>query len=147
MWERCARIAGNNDFAKHAEPLRSFRSAVEALLPAEVARILQGRKLDEMMRELGDYERYFAYTLLSQYVHGSHHAGSIFRRNLGTSKELAERVRVSAWYVPLEVCWWSAFHAAQTIERVCAQRPLRAIKAAGTESIALRLEELKTSSV
>jgi hypothetical protein len=143
MLERCARYSGVDAFRERAAKVQEFRKGVEDALPPEIARLPRIPNLDAMMAEIGEAKRYFQYTLLSQYAHGSHFGGGIYRRNLGTEKELGERVSATEWALLLQVSWWSLFSAAQTIEHVCAKRNLRSIGPKITGDIDGRLSRLR----
>jgi hypothetical protein len=96
-----------------------------------------------MLAEIGDSPRYVAYILLSQFSHGSHFAGSIYRRGLGTEKKFATRISASDWVPALEICWWSLFHATAKIEHVCAGRELRSVPQSLLEAIDSRFGMLR----
>jgi hypothetical protein len=96
-----------------------------------------------MLEELGEIRRYAAYTLLSQYTHGSHFMGNLYRRGLGTGKAFGEQVSVKDWAVLLEIAWWSIFHAAQKIEHTCARRDIRCLGNQRIDDINRRLVNLK----
>jgi hypothetical protein len=119
---------------------------VEVSLPARISPLPKIPTLEAMVAEIGEAKRYTTYTILSQYSHGSHYGGSIYRRGLGTEKEFGERVPLSDWALLLQVSWWSFFHAGRTIEHVCAGRDLRTIQSVRLEDIDVRLSRLTTPS-
>lgn len=147
MWRRCARASGEEPVAKRGAPLREFRELFEKKLPAHVPRLKGLPKFDEMLRELGEPGRYVSYILLSQFSHGSHYAGWMYRRHLGTAKELAERSRVRDWAELLRICWWSVFQAAQALENTSARRQFRSVDAASIDAVAVGLRALAEAEV
>jgi hypothetical protein len=69
----------------------------------------QAPNIWEMLKNIGDPHLYQFYILLSAYTHTNFEAGSLYRRNLGCSKELGEFITSSDWRLPLEVAWKSFF--------------------------------------
>jgi hypothetical protein len=143
MWERCARYLGEDALRGRSARIQGFRKAVEAALPVHISRLPRIPTLEAMMTEIGEARRYATYTILSQYSHGSHYGGSIYRQGLGTKKEFDERVSPSEWALLLQVSWWSFFYSGQTIEHVCARRDLRSIESAQIEGLGIRLSRLQ----
>lgn len=143
MGERCDRIVGQRVFGEHSATLRTFREAIEALLPAGIRPLSRIPNLETMMREIGETRNYATYTILSQYTHGSHYAGSVYRRNLGSMMTFGERTSLSDWAFLVEISWWSLFAAGQTIERVCPGRELRSVGSARVTEIDAQLSRLK----
>jgi hypothetical protein len=99
---------------------------------------------EAMVTEVDRRNRYSIYTVLSQFVHGSHYGGSVYRQGLGGSKRFEERVRISEWAMLLRVLWWSLFNSASDIERVCAKRELRSVPSSTIDGIASALEGLSS---
>jgi hypothetical protein len=143
MWDRCARASGKDEFRSHAAPLKQFREAVEKLLPAHVPRLARIPSFERILAELKQPEHYAAYTVLSQFSHGSHYAGSIYRRHLGTAKELSERVELKEWGGLLKLCWSSIFAAAQAIEQTCARRAIRSMSSENITAMNSRFDGFK----
>jgi hypothetical protein len=143
MWERCARTLREEVFRERAARIHEFRKAVQAALPRRSSPLARIPTLEAMLAEIGEAKRYATYTTLSQYSHGSHYGGSIYRRGLGTDKEFGEWVSPSDWALLLQISWWSLFNAGQTIEHVCAGRDLRSIEVPQIEGINIRLSRLR----
>ena len=87
-----------------ADQVRDFRIRVADLLPA---RTLVPRSIPSADSAIAhDPGVYLLYRQASQYVHGTHAGGSLYRRHLGTAKQLGERIRTSMWAGPLQAGWW-----------------------------------------
>jgi hypothetical protein len=84
--------------------IRDFRDAVAAQFPGGIA-VPKGvpGALSTMVNDEGAL---FNYRLGSQYVHGTHVGGGLFRRHLGSRKKLGEHVSTKAWTGPLDASWW-----------------------------------------
>jgi uncharacterized protein DUF5677 len=142
MLDRCARYLGTDSPRTRAATIQKFRQEVEALLPAGIKRLGRIPTLEAMTTEIGESKRYATYTILSQYTHGSHFAGSIYRQNLGSELTFAERTSPSDWARTLQIGWWSFFHAAKAVENVCAGREFRAISDEQIKAIDHHLQSL-----
>jgi len=92
-------------FRSQAKLLESFRKGVAMRLPAGVAELAGNPSVEAMLESVGQTKVYSVYTLLAAYVHGTHASTWIYRRNLGTQKELGEFIRPKDWYLPLWTSW------------------------------------------
>jgi hypothetical protein len=90
---------------ENAKNVRNFRLAVAAKLPLGYSCIKQLPKLDEMLKNLDQPQLYTHYMTLSQFAHGTHYAGRLFRQNLGCGKNGGEFVYARDWQYPLEICF------------------------------------------
>ena len=86
--------------------VRRFRTAVEELLPPGTNRVTAIPNFRAMLKEIGDELRYGHYIRLSQFSHGSHAAGGIYRKGLGGGKMVKEFVYPESWAEPLSCAWW-----------------------------------------
>ncbi len=126
-WKRCGRYSKVEKFEAASVLISQFRMEVEQALPPGTLLLKGIPKLSEMLKELGEEQRYTAYILLSQQVHGSHLGGSVYRRGLGKDKDFGEQISVQDWVSLVEIVWWSIFYAAQKIENTCARRDIRSL--------------------
>ena len=145
MLRRSGKYSETDAFDPRSDQIAEFKISVERALPPGISRLKKLPKFDKMLEELGEIRRYATYTLLSQYTHGSHFMGNLYRRGLGTGKTFGEQVSVKQWAVLLEIAWWSIFHAAQKIEQTCARRDIRSLDDQRIEDINDRLSNLKES--
>lgn len=93
------------DLKKRAEQLKGFRLNVSSKLPEHVAPLRGLPKMDEMLKSFGGKDLYFWYILLSQYVHGTHEATWLYRKQIGPEPELGEYIDPVDWYLPLRLSW------------------------------------------
>ena len=75
----------------------------------------QAPTFSEMLKELKEPDLYTHYILLSAYSHSNFEAASLFRRNLGTAKQLGEFTSESDWWLPLYVSWRAFYHASKVL--------------------------------
>jgi hypothetical protein len=88
---------------RDADGMRDFRIAVTAKLPAGTA--MPKRIPSALSTMADDPSAHWHYRQASQYVHGTHAGGGLFRRHLGTLKELGEQVSTASWSGPLRASW------------------------------------------
>lgn len=124
LWERIAKLATklgkpSGDFASMAQQIFGFRTDVRSKLPDQVTLPAKTPSMLDMLVEQRTEAIYIDYVRLSQYVHGGHYAGKVFRRGLGTSKEFREVVPIQLWASTIQICCWS-FHSAHTTFMQCA---------------------------
>ena len=93
--------------AETAAQIEAFRVAVAQSLPPGITVAGHIPPTRSMFEEIGAPEKYGIYVLLSQTVHGTHHATAGYRRNLGTEKLLGEFFGPCDWVLPLSAAWWS----------------------------------------
>jgi len=91
---------------EQCESLRQFRIGVENLLPKHIQRCKAVPNLKNLLGEIGEKEKYLNYSRLSQFSHGTHAAGKLYRKNLGNSKKIGEFISPELWVEPLECAWW-----------------------------------------
>jgi hypothetical protein len=82
-----------------------FADGVAERLPPDVP-VPNPPTLSAILADL-DPLQYVTYKMASQYTHGTHEGGTLYRRNLGTAKTFAERVEPSQWADPMRMCWWA----------------------------------------
>jgi hypothetical protein len=145
MWERHARDSGDSSGLERSNALMEFRSNVESALPKHIARLSRIPSLYNMLVEIGERQRYAVYTLLSQFVHGSHHAGSLYRKNLGTMKVIREEISSSMWATPLAECWRGVLNSGVVLVRACAGRDLQLVRSSDLVAIKGLLRELSSN--
>jgi hypothetical protein len=90
-----------------ASAFQTFRKGVENLLPVHVMRIDTVPHLRAMLCDIGHESIYRLYVQTSQFAHGTHIATGVYRRNLGTVKEIGEYISATNWYLPLSCVWWA----------------------------------------
>lgn len=73
----------------------------------------QAPNIWEMLKDIGEPHLYRFYILLSAYTHTNFEAGNLYRKNLGSGKELGEFITPQDWRLPLEVAWRSFFPLAR----------------------------------
>jgi hypothetical protein len=86
--------------------IRALRTGVERVLPAGVKALSGLPTFRAMLKDIGEESYYAKYMLLSQYAHGTHVAGGVFRQNLGSRKKLGEFIYPESWDEPLKAAWW-----------------------------------------
>jgi hypothetical protein len=92
-------------YRQRATQVQEFREAVTGKLPAGTPVPARVPDLRSMLRSLGEERKYLGYIRLSQFAHGTIHAGGLYRRNLGTEKELAEDVKPEDWKAVFSAAW------------------------------------------
>lgn len=92
---------------KIAETIRHFRNDVTAKLPPGYAPLKQLPSLYQMLESLGEERKYLPYIIGCQYVHGTHKATGIYRKNLGIEKVLGEHIVPRDWWPCLSMSWFS----------------------------------------
>ena len=99
---RVAQFGGNPaSFQQQRDNIRAFRTGVIDVLPPGYTPLPGNPSVEQMLGDIGQKRVYSIYTLLAAYVHGSHSATSLYRRNLGTFKEHGEFVDAESWYLAL----------------------------------------------
>lgn len=146
MWERCARATDSQEDRLRGESIRQIRLSIEEKLPRDVTRLQRVPTFESILVELREQQRYSTYTVLSQYVHGSHHSGSTFKRGFGSEREFGERATVEDWGELLKVAWWSLAEATRTIVRVCGGRGLVYLDKSMIERVESALSGIATSA-
>jgi hypothetical protein len=61
--------------------------------------------LRQILKSLKEERKYQLYILLCQYTHLSHYAGQIYRKHLGTMKELSQNEQLDKWQLVFGTCW------------------------------------------
>jgi Family of unknown function (DUF5677) len=98
--------ADASDWQRSYETIRDIRLAIEAKLPPPHAPLPKAPGVWQMVKELGVEEKYVLYTMSSQYIHGTHVATGLYRRHLGTMKEIGEFIRPQDWFPCLMISWY-----------------------------------------
>ena len=107
-----------------SDQFRSFREGVSAKLPPGTPTLDKVPDLRAMLRSLGEERKYLYYMRLSQFTHGSHLATGLYRKHLGTMKELGEFVGPDDWRWVFVAAWFSFSAAARSfMEREAAGQP------------------------
>lgn len=100
-------FGGNGDLFKDiSQRIHGFRTEVEELLPSNVKRLASVPKFRPMLKEVGEERRYGNYMRLSQFTHGCHAAGELYRKDLGNGKKYGEFIYPESWSEPLKCAWW-----------------------------------------
>ena len=82
-----------------ADHMRARRTGIKGGLPMHATKNDRAPNLEQMLRSLDVPVYYANYMRLSQYVHGTHFAGSLYRRFTPQGKqEIGEFVRPEDWY-------------------------------------------------
>jgi hypothetical protein len=102
-------------FESESETIRQFRTGVETLLPSKIRRIKKVPDVRGMLRDINDEKRYGNYMRLSQFSHGCHAAGRLYRKGLGNSKKTGEFIYPESWAEPLSCSWWCLAKGGSTI--------------------------------
>jgi hypothetical protein len=97
---------GQNE-RKIAEEIREFRERVTTKLPRGYTALRQLPNLYQMLESLGEARKYSAYIVGCQYAHGTHHATRLFRKLLGSLKEVGEFISPKDWWACFALCWIS----------------------------------------
>jgi hypothetical protein len=126
LWEKVSKLAALTDgdpaaFKTWVQDLQGFRIGVLEKLPKDVVQPHRVANLRRALIEQGLEKYYIGYALLSQFVHGGHYAGSLYRQGLGVNKEYKERVTPSDWKMPFEISWWSLWHASHRFVQVACE--------------------------
>ena len=87
----------SGDLLEASKRYAEFESAVAARLPVGKVPLTYVPNLLGMLKSLERESQYVLYRHLSQYVHGTHLACSLYRRNLGKDKQLGEFVTAADW--------------------------------------------------
>lgn len=91
---------------ENANKTHQFRTSVERLLPPTTQPLKALPDFRSMLKEIGEEPRYLSYMRLSQFAHGTHAAGSLYRKNLGCGKVLGKFIYPESWAEPMKCCWW-----------------------------------------
>ena len=94
----------STECANQAAVARKFRLDVTQLLPRGYSPLKKIPNLEEMLASLGLKDRYLNYIEFSQFAHGTHVAGGLYRKNLGCEKRSGEFICTADWYQPLGAC-------------------------------------------
>jgi hypothetical protein len=126
LWEKISKIValtGDDpaDFRSSAQHLHGFRTRVLEQLPKDVTQPHRVANLRSALIEQDLEKYYIGYALLSQFVHGGHYAGSLYRQGIGVSAESKEQVSSADWRMPFEISWWSLYHAAVRFAHVACE--------------------------
>jgi hypothetical protein len=100
--------------SSRAEAIRGFRLGVAARLP-EGYTPLRPPRFRDMLTAIGNPQLYQYYREGSQYVHGSMHGSSSYRRNLGTARDLGDFTSTVDWVLPLRLAWLAFQNAADIV--------------------------------
>jgi hypothetical protein len=87
-------------------PLITFSGELTAMLE-EMGYSVPNKVPDlrQILKSLNEERKYQLYISLCQYTHLSHYAGQIYRKHLGTMKELSENVQLDKWLLVFGTCW------------------------------------------
>ena len=97
-------------YGNQRESFEEFDAAISKLLTERGYTLpKQAPNLWEMLKDIEDPHLYQFYIVLSAYTHTNFEAGTLYRKNLGTSKKLGEFITAQQWHLPLEVAWSSFF--------------------------------------
>lgn len=143
LWDRMARISEENggrteQFRATMQQIQGFRTAVAAKLPAEIVVPRRIPSVADALKEQGLASYYLEYAMLSQYVHGGHYAGGLYRKGLGTQKQHLEDISLADWALAIRIAWWSLYRATDRFVQVAAHDGV----VVGTPSL---LEDLEDS--
>jgi hypothetical protein len=89
----------------HAKMVREFRLSVASVMPAGYDPIQQVPNLEMMLKSLKMRHLYLHYMVLSQFAHGTHVAGGLYRQGYGTRKRGGEFINSADWKYPLQICF------------------------------------------
>lgn len=133
LWRRMAELAERTGaeveaYRRVEAEIRMFRLAVRERLPAGTALPPGIPSVAAELQEQKEERRYITYVLLSQFVHGGHYAGAIWRRGLGTTKEFGEHVTIGEWKMMLQISWWSLYQSATRFIEVACDAGTRLIR-------------------
>lgn len=104
--DRLAAVGGDPAQAHRiAGAMTSFADGVAVQLPTDVP-VAAIPNLDAMVAE-SDPVQYVVYKMASQYVHGTHEGGVLYRQHLGSMKTFSEQVDPHRWVDPMRFCWWA----------------------------------------
>jgi hypothetical protein len=100
------KFGGNpQGFKEMGDLLRKFQKGVASALPSGYRELRGNPKVEEMLASVGQAQMYHVYTVLSAHVHGNHSSTWLYRRNIGTKKEIGELIDPTMWHLPLWTSW------------------------------------------
>ena len=102
-------------WVEHAKSTREFRIGVEKLLPPTTKPLKALPNFRAMLKDIGQEQHYLKYMRLSQFSHGTHVAGELYRKNLGNGKVHREFIYPESWAEPLHCAWWCLATGGTTI--------------------------------
>ncbi len=102
---KMAKEMGKPTFSQ-ADAIENFRISIEKLLPSKYQLIKHLPNLRDMLSSIGEERKYTIYIILSQYIHGTHSATSLYRQNLGDAVIVNDKTSPSHWKVPLSACYF-----------------------------------------
>ncbi len=105
----------NSDVIKIRDNISGFRLDVIDVLPKQYKPLSKIPKMEEMLADINEKQRYATYILLSQYSHGTHVATGLYRKGLGNKKEFGEFITPKQWGIIFSICWYCL---AKTSERI-----------------------------
>lgn len=111
FWDRWIKEINkiDNSVSDKAEQTRlqlyNFKNDLSKLLIEKGHSIPKLPNMREILKSLNEERKYLNYLLLSQYTHMTHYAGKIYRQNLGTERELSEKVQTEEWSYVFSICW------------------------------------------
>lgn len=101
-------------WTESAKSTHKFRIGVEKLLPStKPLKALPNFRA--MLKDIGQEQHYLKYMRLSQFAHGTHVAGELYRNNLGNGKVHGEFIYPESWAEPLNCAWWCLATGGTTI--------------------------------
>ena len=97
----------DSDVVATRDGISSFMNEVIKVLPEPYKPLLQIPNMDEMMRTIGERDKYLAYMYMSQYSHGTHVATGMYRRGFGNDAVFGEYIKPNDWWSVFSLCWYS----------------------------------------
>jgi len=90
---------------ERGDQIREFQKHVVSKLPTGYSELKGNPSVEEMLESVGQAQVYPCYIQLAAYVHGTHSATWLYRRNLGNQKELGDYIEPEKWFLPLWTSW------------------------------------------
>lgn len=94
-------------FYRAKNSLQEFHDDVSDLLPATTSRIKQTPNVYDMLKILGEEERYSMYFTACQYSHSTHFATGMYRRRTDKGKQLGEFIKPNDWNLSFRISWYA----------------------------------------
>jgi len=89
----------------HLKEISSFRDSIQKLLVKKGYEIPAIPALRSILKSVNEERKYLYYQLLSGYTHGGFNSTWIYRKNLGTLKQVGEFIDLTDWKLVYSVSW------------------------------------------
>ncbi len=105
-----------SDCLKQKDVFDSFSSQITQRLTQQGYAVPpKSVSLWDILKDLDQKHLYPFYIHLSAFAHTNYEAGSLYRKHLGTGKQLGEFITPAGWALPIEAVWKSLFVASRRV--------------------------------